>query len=900
MVTDDKKNIAEISWHAQSIADVLTALNTTDRGLSDTEAVKRFRTNGPNTLPLKKPVSTGVIFLRQFQSPLIYILLLAAIVVYFLGDTADSFIILIVLLVNAIVGMFQEGKAQNTLLALTKFTKTEATVLRDGVETLISDSEVVVGDVLVLREGDKVSADARLIEIQAFKVNESALTGESEPVIKSIEPVAETIQNPAERTCMVYKGTFVVGGHALAVVVAVGLSTQIGLISKKISTIDSEIPLKRNITVLSRVISVGVLLISATVFFVGVLYGNTVRDMFFTSVAIAVSLIPEGLPIVITLILATGAYRMAKQNALMKTLGAVEALGQATVIAVDKTGTITKNELMVEEVFVDHKKFSVQGSGYEPKGAITLETAAINPENHPELLFAGKIATMCANATVSFLEKEGVWRVTGDPTEAALLVFGEKVGWNKDDLDNEEPQIAEQPFDSKTKYHTTLHKGKRKNTQTVVGAPETVLDLSKSIWSGGKTKKMTVLMLEQIEAEIRSMSRKGLRVIAFAYKSVPSTDGIDVGSAPDLIFGGLYAMRDVLREGVKDSVLEAKHNGVRVVMITGDHKVTAESLARDAGIYEDGDNVVTGNELVDLNDTELLTKLEKTSVFARVSPEHKLRIIELFKKRGEVIAMTGDGVNDALSLVAADLGIAMGKIGTEVSKEAADIVLLDDNFKSIVGALEEGRNIYQTIKKVIMYLFSTGFGELFVIVGALLLFLPLPLLPTQILWLNLVTDGFLVVAMALEPREKLEGKKFVRRSKSFFDKTSLFRMFYMSLVMTIGTLIVFNHFKEIDIVRAWTVSLTTLAIYQWFNAWNCRSERQSVFSQNPLTNKYLILATVIVFVLQLVAIYHPLMQKYLHTTSLTFAELILCGAVALTVILAEELRKLVWFKPRNI
>lgn len=886
-------------WPVMSVSDVLTKVGSTEGGLTDTEAVRRLRIHGPNTLPSKKPTPLWIIFLRQFQSPLIYILLIAAAIVFFLGDTADSVIILIVLVVNAVVGMLQEGKAQNTLLALKKFTKTEATVLRNGIETLISDSEVVVGDVLVLREGDKVSADARLIELHAFKVNESALTGESEPVLKSVLPINQKTQNAAEHVDMVYKGTFVTGGHALAVVTATGIDTMIGAISQKIVAIHSEIPLRKNIATLSRAISIGVLLMSTALFFVGVLYGNTMREMFFTAVAVAVSLVPEGLPIVITLILATGAYRMAKQNALMKTLGAVEALGQATVIAVDKTGTITKNELMVEEVFVDSKRFSVKGDGYEAKGTVSLEDNVIEPENHPELLLAGKIATLCANATVSFLEKEKIWRVTGDPTEAALLVFGEKIGWNKDELENEEPEIDDRPFDTKTKYHSTLHKGKRKNTQTIVGAPEVVLSLATSIWSGGKAKKINKAAIDEVESNIHSMSRKGLRVIAFGYKNVAQANGIE-NEVSDIVFGGLFGMRDVLREGVRDSVVEAKQNGVRVVMITGDHKITAEAIGRQAGIYEDGDTIIVGDELEELNDTELLIKLEKTSIFARVSPEHKLRIIELFKKRGDVIAMTGDGVNDALSLVAADLGIAMGKIGTEVSKEAADVVLLDDNFKSIVSALEEGRNIYRTIKKVIMYLFSTGFGELFTIVAAIFFFLPLPLLPTQILWLNLVTDGFLVVAMALEPREKLEGKKLMRQSKSFFSRLALFRMFFMSIIMAAGTLFVFDYYKEIDMVKAWTVSLTVLAIYQWFNAWNCRSERQSIFSQNPFSNVYLIGATVVVCILQLFAIYHPFMQKYLHTTALSFSELILVATIALTILLAEEIRKLVWWKPRYV
>ncbi len=877
-------------WYKKSISDVFAETFSSESGLSQSEFEKRLKENGRNALPDAPRESRFVLFLRQFQGPLIYILLISSIIVFFLGEHTDSLIILIVLVVNALVGFFQEGKAQNTLEALKHFTKTDAVVMRDGKEIVVDDTELVVGDVLILREGDKVSSDARLISSSNFKVDESALTGESGLVSKNNEVILHENVMVSDQHNMIFKGTFVATGIAKAVVIATGVATVIGKISVKIITIDTDAPLKKDIKSLSRIISIAVLCVSVFIFVLGLYLGNSVRDMFFTSVAIAVSLIPEGLPIVITLVLATGVYRMAKRNALVKKLQAVEALGQANIIAVDKTGTITKNELMIEHVFVGGRMFDVFGNGYESKGQIKLDDSVVDPANHPELLFAGKISIFCAGARVSFLEKEGIWKVSGDPTEAAMLVFGEKMGFIKDDLEKEEPQILEIPFNSDTKFHATLHKVEGKGFLSVMGAPETVLPRCEHIWENGKSRKISEKELQEIESHVHTLSRQGLRVIAFAVNTNASRD-ITVDSLPSLTFVGLFAMRDVLRENVAESVAVAEKNGVRVVMITGDHVVTAEALARKAGIYKNGDRVITGKELDSMTSKELSHHLGNVSVFARVTPEHKLKIIEAYRLRGNIIAMTGDGVNDALSLVSADLGIAMGKIGTEVTKEASDIVLLDDNFSSIVAALEEGRNIYESIKKVILYLFSTGIGELFVVVGALSLAMPLPLLPTQILWLNLVTDGFLVVALAMESREKLDGKKPKPHNKFFIDRTAFSRIFIMGFTMMIGTLYVFNQIYADDFVKASTMALTVLAVFQWFNAWNCRSETRSVFSSSPFSNIYLIGATFIVIGLQMFAVYVPFMQNILHTTALSLNDWFVIVVVALSIVFVEEFRK---------
>lgn len=920
------------AWHRQTASECFAVLGTTERGLSLVEVVRRLKRNGENSLPARKPQSLWRIFLSQFQSPLIYILLIAGVVVYFLGDLTDTLVILVVLIINAAIGVFQEGKAQNTLLALADFSKTEATVLREGTEEVVSDREIVPGDIIILREGDKVPADARLFEVRNLRVDESALTGESEPVSKisgvvsggateaesgagaaRTENAPET--NPADQKNMVFRGSLVVAGSAHAVVVATGLGTIIGGITQKMSalTLADENPFKKNIDQLSRNIGIGVLVVSAIVFGLGLLYGYSVGATFFTAVAVAVSLVPEGLPVVITLILSVGAYRMAKQQALVKNLGAVEGLGQASVIALDKTGTITQNELMVERVYVAGTTYTVTGSGYESKGDILLNGAALDPANHPEILFAGKIAAFCANARATFREKEGIWKVTGDPTEAAIGVFGEKTGFFKDELEQEERQVGEIPFDSSLKYHATLHVVKHKPFLTVVGAPEAVLEICTKFWKNGRATALVGKIHEEIEQTVHKMSANGLRVLAFAY--INNWDG-ELGVTPvhSVVFGGLFGMSDVLRSGVGEAILAAQKSGLQVVMITGDHKVTAEAIAREAGILPKNlhetmaEAVVTSKDLPalrELNPAELKLRLRKIAVFARVSPEDKLDIIKLYKKNGDVVAMTGDGVNDALSLVAADLGISMGKIGTEVSKEAADIVLLDDNFGNIVLAIEEGRNVYHNIKKVIAYLFSTGLGELLTIVGAMLLFLPVPLVPTQILWLNLVTDGFLVAALAFEPKEELSdaprglgplGNRLQHQkldNKFFFNRPAVVRASIMGVVMAAVSLAVFSTTLHFETARATTMAVTVLAMLQWWNAWNIRSERESVLSTKIISNPYLVCATAIVILLQLFAIYNPGLQTILHTTALSASDLAIAFAMSLTIILAEEVRKLV-------
>ncbi|HYF29084.1 MAG TPA: HAD-IC family P-type ATPase, partial [Candidatus Paceibacterota bacterium] len=659
-------------------------------------------------------------------------------------------------------------------------------------------------------------------------------------------------------------------------------------------SVATEIPLQATIRRLSRLIIIVVAVMSALLFALGLALGQSATTMFSTVVSLAVSVIPEGLPIVMTLVLATGVWRMGKRNALVKNLQAVEALGQASVIAVDKTGTITKNEMIVEKVYAEGTLFTVSGEGYEPKGEVAKDGSIIVPANHPELLAAGKIAAYIAGARVVYSEEKKRWMVAGDPTEAALIVLARKLGFEKEDLERESLPIAELPFTSALRFHAVVHAGMREGALSVIGAPEHILARAVRVRENGKTYELTGTRRDELDALMRSLSVEGLRVLAYAERASVGAN-LSPDAVADLTFLGFIGMKDGLKAEVPAALAKARAAGIRVVMITGDHVVTAEAVAKEAGIFKEGNRVVSGTELDSLSDAALADILLTVAVFARVTPEHKLRIIQAYRAKGLTIAMTGDGINDAPSLVAADLGVSMGKIGTEVAKEAADIVLLDDDFGSIVSAVEEGRNIYQNIRRVALYLFSTSAGETLTIIGALFARLPVPVLPAQIIWLNFVTDGFLDVALAMEPKEKnLLTRPFRKPGKYLLDSSMTLRMALMAATMAAVTLPLFALFLSTEgIAKALTISLTCLAAMQWYNAWNCRSETRSLFAMNPFGNLYLIGATVVVVLLQLLAVYHPFFQGVLHTVPLSLAEWQLVLVAGLPIILVEEARKLV-------
>lgn len=869
------------NWYSKTTEQVLTEQRTTTDGLSDKEASLRLQSVGPNALPEVKPPTYLQVFFNQFKSPLVYILLIVSLIVLLLGDYLDSGVIAFVLIFNAIIGTIQEGRANNTLAALKNFVQTKALVIRDGNETLIPDSELVPGDVVILHEGNRTPADGRLLEVVGATMNEASLTGESTPVVKSIEPILEVPGlprlNPADQVNMVFKGTSIVSGSARYIVTSTGINTEIGRLSQTVRDVNTEIPLQKNIRHLTHLIILGVLVVSVILLFVGIAQGIPALEMVKTVIAISVSLIPEGLPIVLTLILANGVWRMSQRNALVKKLAAVEALGHANVIAVDKTGTITRNELIVKQLYVAGKNFFVGGRGYEPKGDVTLHGKIIAPGDSPELLLAGRFSAF-SQAELMFEPDQKAWLVRGDPTEAAMLVFAEKVGFSKDAMMAQHRLVQELPFDYRTKYRAVVFADGHKHTLVVTGAPEAVAAMS------GRDHT-------EFDQAMKEMAGQGLRIIAFGFATV--TGVVDPEHMPKLQFGGLYGLQDTLHREVPQAVADVKSAGMKVVMITGDWPETAKAIAKSAGIYSEGDHVLTGADLANLSDNELIAKLPDASVFARITPENKLRIVQGYQSLGLVIAMTGDGVNDVPPLVAADLGIAMGRTGTEVTKESADIVLLDDNFTTIAAAVEEGRNIYKTIRRAILYLSSTSMGELFAIVGALLLGWPLPVTAVQILWLNFVTDGFLTISFAAEPKDgNLLREPYRKPSKYIVDKIVIQRMIPMGLIMAVSVLWLYSFYKDGDLVKAHTIALTVLAVFQWFNAFNSRSETRSIF-HSLFANHWLWGAMVIVVTLQLLAVNWSPLQRILGTTTLTGKEWLIIIILSTSIIVWEEAVKMV-------
>lgn len=887
-------------WHDRSALEAFSFFHASEQGLSSVDVEHRFDKYGRNELPESNPESIFLLFVRQFKSPLIFVLLFADVSVLFLGDIADAIVITTVLLFNACIGAFQERRSRNAFAALRKLLQSHANVIRDGMEMVIADSEVVPGDVLALREGMRVAADARVFDADSLRVDESSLTGESNPIFKTADPVpSESVLS--DQKSMVFKGTTLVSGSGRAVVVATGRETNIGKMGEAISSIVSEFPMKDDLRVLSQSILVATGGIALFLSLFGLLTGMTVKEIFSLAVALAVSVIPEGLPVILTLVLALGVWRMSRKQVLVKNLQAIEAMGQMNVLALDKTGTITKNELTVREVLAGGKHFEVTGSGYIAEGSFLFDGKPVDPPEMEEILFAAKSAAFSSSAHLAFSEAENRWMVVGDPTEAALLVFANKAGFTRDNLDEAYPKVNEKSFDYALKYRSSVrefHGGRR---LFVSGAPEVILQYSQREWMPNGKKTIEKTDRHRLEGAFLSISQKGLRVIAIAMASI-GKDGRVPENMPDLDFIAFIGMRDSLREGVAESVATVQSAGIRPVMITGDHRETAEALAAEAGVFHAGDTVLTGEDLDQSKDEELFEACRRVKMFARVTPEHKLRIITLLRKGGNVVAMTGDGVNDALSLSAADVGISMGGIGTEVAKEASDIVLLDDNFRNVVAGAEEGRNIFATMRRVMLYLFSASIGEALTILGAIFIGLPIPILATQILWLNLVTDGFLDMALAFEPKRKgdvEEGESFDNGKsiqRALIDRQLVFRMVFLALPMAIGTLLLFAwYLRETDLATAWTVSLVSLSVFQWLNAWNVRSFRRSFFAVNPISNPFLLGATALVVVLQVAAVYAPFLQSLLHTVPLSVFDWVLIITVACSTILVEELRKLFVF-----
>lgn len=863
------------SWHTLTTDEVLRRQESASTGLSASEASARQSTYGENRLPSSPSKPLWVVFASQFTSPLILILLGSAILMAIFGERLDSVIIGIVLLFNAFIGTFQEGKAQKTLESLRQLSGTTATVIRQTQPQTVDSTLLVPGDIISLREGEKIAADCRLLEVNRFTVDESSLTGESYPIHKTVEKLNEEKLPVADRKNMIFSGTYVSSGMATAIVVATGTQTHIGSLAQELSQLDTQVPLKRKLDDLSKGIVLAVGVFSILFFLISLLQSKPWMDTFFTVISMAVSLIPEGLPVILTLVLAQSVSRMSKHQALVKKLAAVEALGQASIIAVDKTGTITLNQLAVTTISTLDTTYMVSGEGYMPTGSISPTPTLASDKKNLRLLSG--ILTASASAQLVQDSTTKRWNVIGDPTEGALVVLAHKL---EDPIDLQ--SISHLPFDYTTKYSTHVFNQDGCFITALIGAPERVLSRC----------ALTSSEQARLETSMEKLTSQGLRCVAIATKS--SRFQASHKTLDNLSLLAIVAMQDTIHPEAKEAIGLAQAAGIRVVMITGDHPNTAIAIARSVGIYNPQDGVITGDQLNKLSEDKLQSYLRSTTVFARVAPEDKLRLITAYRNLGETIAMTGDGVNDAASLVAADLGIAMGRIGTEVAKEAADIVLLDDNFKSITAAIKEGRGLYLTIKHVISYLLSTGVGEALTLGVALLFGLAAPLLPVQIIWLNLVTDGFLDVALSMEPREHgLLKHNWGKSETALIDRSAWIRIGILGFTMMVGTIAVYVAADTGEHLKALTMSLTTLAAFQWFNAWNCRSNR-SLFTLPLLGNKPLLFATATVVLLHVGAVSLPIMQRFLHTTSLSITEWAICIATGASIIVVEEIRKLLF------
>jgi Ca2+-transporting ATPase len=728
------------------------------RGLEDDEHARRLAHHGANVLPENHRRSVLAVVLSQFRSPLIYILFVAAVLAFALGKHGDAGVILVVVLVNAVIGGLQEGRAQRSMEALRRLTALQARVLRAGRERRLDAAALVPGDVVLIAAGDAVAADARLLEAQAVATSEAALTGESAPVRKDVAALpAQALL--AERQGMIYAGTHVTAGRGRAVVVATGLDTEVGRIARLTAASRSpKTPLELRIEQFGRYLAGGAVVLFTTVMLVGVLRGMPVVDVFMVAISQMVSMVPEGLPVAMTIALAVGMQRMAAQGAIVRRLAAVETLGSTTVICSDKTGTLTRNEMTVTAVWpVDGDEVSVDGVGYAPAGRLHDGDGATLGTIDGALRALLEAGALCSDARLLAPDAgDPRWRTLGDPTEAALLTLAVKAGIDTDALANEWPRVAELPFDPAAKLMATWHgPGEGPHRVLVKGAPEAILELCRRARWGERTRPLDDAARGRVDEVARTMADRALRVLALAEVSGTRVDpegGFDALAGHGVLLG-LVGLMDPPREEVRRAVQDCRHAGVRPVVVTGDHEATGLAIARELGIARPGDRSVDGRALDAMDEGALLDGLEHTTVFARTHPAQKLRIVEAFQSRRDVVAVTGDGVNDAPALARADVGVAMGLTGTDVAKSAADIVLTDDNFATLVRAIEQGRLVYRNLKKVILYLFATSLAEIAVLMTALLLGYPLPLAAVQILWINIVTEGVVTVNLIMEPLE---------------------------------------------------------------------------------------------------------------------------------------------------
>jgi P-type Ca2+ transporter type 2C len=915
---DKRREVEGGVWHTSEVEEVLNALGThAASGLSDEEAARRLAERGPNELEDRGTRRPWVILWEQFTSAMIVILIVAAVVSALLGDYVDSIAIAAIVVLNAALGYAQEYRAERAMAALKRLSAPSVKVRREGHVREISASELVPGDVALLEAGNLVPADGRLLEGANLRVQESALTGESEPVDKDPAALEEEDAPLGERAGMVYSSTVVASGRGLFIVTETGMATELGKIAAMIQAADSEqTPLQRRMNQVGKVLALAALAIVGVVFVLGLLRGEDLEVMFLTAVSLAVAAVPEGLAAVVTIALALGAQRMLRRHALIRKLPAVETLGSVTVICSDKTGTLTENRMTATVLDVaDHTVELAGGSLTSSQPGSDGTQPAEDEDPAVTLLLAG--GTLCNDALLEEDEDDG-YRAIGDPTEGALVVAAAREGMKKPKLEASLPRIREVPFDSRRKRMTTVHEvvspSGSETWETLIsngggdgapyvaftkGAVDSLLEISSHVWSGdGRIEALGEEWRERISAANERLAGDGVRVLGVGLRRLQGLDGDEDELERDLIFVGMVGMIDPPRPEAKDAVDTCKRAGIRPVMITGDHPLTAGYIATELGILDDR-RILMGRDLDNISGDELKGLVEEVPVYARVSPENKLSIVEALREKGHIVAMTGDGVNDAPALKKADIGVAMGVTGTDVSKEAADMVLTDDNFATIVAAVEQGRVIYDNIRKFIKYLLTSNSGEILVMLMGPFVGLGLPLVPLQILWINLVTDGLPALAVSAEPAERGTMRRPPRPpGESVFARGLGRHILWVGALMALVSLATGLWYSQVEPEIWQTMLFTTLTLSQLAHVMAIRSGDESLFSVGLLSNKPLLGAVALTFVLQLVAIYTPFFQGFLETEALPLADLAIAVALSTIIFWAVEVEK--WLTRRKI
>ncbi|MCX6002601.1 MAG: cation-translocating P-type ATPase [Chloroflexi bacterium] len=888
-------------WHNLTIRETFGYLASSSDGLTSGEAQHRLEEYGFNELGDEDRISPWLLLLEQFKNILIIILLIAVVLSAFLGELTDAIVIFIIILFAAGLGFIQEYRAERAIQALKRMAAPLASVLRDEVETEVPSREIVPGDVIILRTGDRVPADARIVESFNLRTDEAALTGESMPAEK-INGMVEGDVGAGDRLNILFAGTAAVYGRGRAVVVSTGQHTEFGKIATMLNEVKEEkTPLQVNLDRMGKWIAITALTFCFILAAIGVLRGHAPLEMLIWGVSLAVAAVPEALPAVVTISLALGVNRMVKRHALIRKLPAVETLGCTTIICSDKTGTMTQDQMTLKKIYVSGKMIDITGSGYEPRGDFYRDEKVLDHVNDADLQKMIKAANLCSDTRL--VNVEGQWKIKGDPTEGAFVVAAIKAGIDIDQVCSLFPRIGEIPFSSETKKMTAVYKEPDGTIAYSNGAAEVILNSCEYIYMSGREVKLDKHEREQLHRTIHSMAGDALRVLATAYKRLPDDFTVDESVNTNMVLLGLGGMIDPPRPEVKDSIQTCVDAGIKTVMITGDHKVTAVAIARELGILKEG-LALTGSDLNDMSQAEFDARVEDIEVYARVSPEHKLRVVEALAKKGHVVAMTGDGINDAPALKKADIGVAMGIKGTDVTKESADMILTDDNFASIVAAVEEGRAIFNNIKKYLVYLLSCNIGEILLMAVAIL-FGPfigisagvIPLIAIQILFVNLATDGLPALALAVDPHSQDIMKDKPRpRSQNIFTGPVINYMIVAGIWTCIAPLgmFIWALTSGKTLVEAQCVCFVTLIIIQFFNAYCCRSLERSVFNLGVKSNRWLHVAVASQVVLLCLIVYLPALQGPFNTFPLDWKDWFFSIASAASIIIVAEIYKAVY------